>query len=198
MTQKLSVLNVYLINKENFTIISFYKLIRALCTILKEYWKLIETFSFNNTKNIDFSFYLQPLHWVYKTHLYISKKYFKYPKILTVPIRGVAWLEHWSWSPTYTKKTSFILVFLLFFIKLHNKCVSFSSFTFNLQIFGKLELQAKVVCTEFETYTNFLYKMLLKSLFLKLPSNAALSELKISFWTLYIEKSTKCKQTKNT
>ena len=38
-----------------------------------------------------------------------------------------------------------ISVFMLFFIELNNKFASFSSFTFYLQIFGKLELQAKTV-----------------------------------------------------
>ena len=69
--------------------------------------------------------------------------------------RRVGWHTGAAVPPVQKKKEEkrkfpFTSVFLLFFIELKDKFVSFSNFTFNFQIFVKwLALQAKTVCAAF-------------------------------------------------
>ena len=47
-------------------------------------------------------------------------------------------------------------------------------------------------------YKFSMQKVVVKLIFTATLKNVALSELEFGFWTLYIEKNTKCKQTVNT
>ena len=86
--------------------------------------------------------------------------------------RRVGW--HTGAAFTYSKKKkkkeSFyqFQFFCFFSLNLTINFLVFLSFTFNLQIFGEMSLQAQSVSAAFQTYTNSLYKKLLKNLLLEL------------------------------